>query len=115
MRKLLLVLAVLSGSLAQAQMGPVELGTYCGDDHRSPSKQIQKGLRALNQRDYPNASVYIGAALRQNDEDQHALYLKGELSMRTKKFHLAEAHWKQLVKRCPGYTRGRHTSTGTAR
>ena len=103
MRKLLLVLAVLSGSLAQAQMGPVELGTYCGDDHRSPSKQIQKGLRALNQRDYPNASVYIGAALRQNDEDQHALYLKGELSMRTKKFHLAEAHWKQLVKRCPGY------------
>ena len=42
--------------------------------------------------------------LRQNDEDQHALYLKGELSiLKPKKFHLAEAHWKKLVKRCPSY------------
>lgn len=103
MRKLLLVLAVLLGTFAFGQMGPIELGAYCGEEKNSPTKQIQKGLKALNQRDYPNASVYIGTALRLNDQDLHALYLKGELSMRTKKFHLAEAHWKQLVKRCPGY------------
>lgn len=103
MRRIFIVFALLLAVKASAQMGPVELGKHCGDDHRSATKQIQKAIRAMNQRDYPNASVYIGAALRQNDEDQHALYLKGELSIRTKKFHLAEAHWKQLVKRCPSY------------
>lgn len=103
MRKLLVAIAVLLVIPAEAQMGLVELGTHCSDDYRSPPKQIQKGLQALNQRDYPNAGIYIGAALRQDDDDQHALYLKGELSIRTKKFHLAEANWKQLVKLCPSY------------
>lgn len=103
MRRIFIVFSLLLAVKASAQMGPVELGKHCGDDHRSATKQIQKAIRAMNQRDYPNASVYIGAALRQNDEDQHALYLKGELSIRTKKFHLAEAHWKKLVKRCPSY------------
>ncbi|MAZ96882.1 MAG: hypothetical protein CMP53_05090 [Flavobacteriales bacterium] len=103
MRRIFIVFAVLFAIKVSAQKGPVELGNHCGDDHHSPTKQIQKAIRAMNQRDYPNATVYIGAALRQSDEDQHALYLKGELSIRTKKFHLAEAHWKQLVKRCPGY------------
>ncbi|NDH90153.1 MAG: hypothetical protein EBZ22_04590, partial [Flavobacteriia bacterium] len=53
--------------------------------------------------DYPNAQVYIGAALRQNENDQHALYLRGELSIRTGRTQIAEASWKRLVQRCPGY------------
>ena len=103
MKYRLSALLVFFGLLLQAQMGKVELGTYCGDDHRSPTREIERGLRALNMADYPNAQVYIGAALRQNEDDQHALYLRGELSMRTGKFQIAEASWKRLVQRCPAY------------
>ena len=103
MRKLLLLLIVLISTTLTAQLGKVVLGTYCGDDHASPSRQIQKGLQALNKGDYPNAGVFIGAALRQNEADQHALYLRGEWAMRTGKFPIAEGSWKRLTKRCPGY------------
>jgi hypothetical protein len=87
----------------RGQNGTVTLGLYCGDGGKSPVKQIQKAVRALNAKDYPSAQVYIGAALRVNEGDQHALYLKGEWAIRTSKFELAEAHWKRLVKRCPCY------------
>ena len=103
MRKVLLLLIILASSSVSAQLGKVELGNYCGDDHASSSRQIQKGLQALNKGDYPNAGVFIGAALRQNEADQHALYLRGEWAMRTGKFPIAEGSWKRLVKRCPGY------------
>ena len=103
MKYRLTALLVFFGLFLHAQMGKVELGTYCGDDHRSPTREIERGLRALNMADYPNAQVYIGAALRQNEDDQHALYLRGELSMRTGKFQIAEASWKRLVQRCPAY------------
>ena len=93
----------LTGFVLQAQPGKVILGEYCGDDHNSPTRQIEKGLRAINTGDYPNAQVYIGAALRQNESDQHALYLRGELSIRTGKIQIAEASWKRLVQRCPSY------------
>ena len=78
MRRLLLLLIVLTSTSLSAQLGEIALGNYCGDDHASASRQIQKGLQALNKGDYPNAQVYIGAALRQNEADQHALYLRGE-------------------------------------
>jgi outer membrane protein OmpA-like peptidoglycan-associated protein len=103
MRKLLLLLLTFLSVSLSAQLGEVVLGNYCGDDHASPSRQIQKGLQALNRGDYPNAGVYIGAALRQNEADQHALYLRGEWAMRTGKFPIAEGSWKRLTKRCPGY------------
>jgi len=103
MRKLLLLLLTFLSVSLSAQLGEVVLGNYCGDDHASPSRQIQKGLQALNKGDYPNAGVYIGAALRQNEADQHALYLRGEWAMRTGKFPIAEGSWKRLTKRCPGY------------
>ena len=103
MRKLLLLLLTFLSVSLSAQLGEVVLGNYCGDDHASPSRQIQKGLQALNKGDYPNAGVYIGAALRQNEADQHALYLRGEWAMRTCKFPIAEGSWKRLTKRCPGY------------
>jgi len=94
---------LLFGAAMFAQQGPVTLGNYCGDSHRSPDREIDKAVKALNAKDYPNAGVYIGAALRVNEGDQHALYLRGELGMRTKRFELAEASWKHLVQRCPGY------------
>lgn len=100
---ILLCFTLLGVAELVAQTGPVALGNYCGDSHRSPDREIQKGLRALNAKDYPNAQVYIGAALRQNEGDQHALYLRGELGMRTNRFELAEASWKRLVQRCPSY------------
>ena len=103
MRKLLLLLLTFLSVSLSAQLGEVVLVNYCGDDHASPSRQIQKGLQALNKGDYPNAGVYIGAALRQNEADQHALYLRGEWAMRTGKFPIAEGSWKRLTKRCPGY------------
>ena len=103
MRRSLVVLLFALPTFLLGQLGEVSLGTYCGDDHGSPSKQINKAVKSLNMKDYPNAGVYIGAALRQNDGDQHALYLKGEWAMRTKRYELAEANWKRLVKRCPGY------------
>ena len=103
MRKLLLLLLTFLSVSLSAQLGEVVLGNYCGDDHASPSRQIQKGLQALNKGDYHNAGVYIGAALRQNEADQHALYLRGEWAMRTGKFPIAEGSWKRLTKRCPGY------------
>ena len=103
MRKLLLLLLTFLSVSLSAQLGEVVLGNYCGDDHASPSRQIQKGLQALNKGDYPNAGVYIGAALRQNEADQHALYLRGEWAMRTGKFPIAEGSWKRFTKRCPGY------------
>ena len=103
MRHTLSLLLLFLGIALQAQPGKVTLGVYCGDDHNSPTRQIEKGLRALNIGDYPNAQVYIGAALRQNESDQHALYLRGELSIRTGKFQIAEASWKRLVQRCPSY------------
>ena len=103
MRKLLLLLLTFLSVSLSAQLGEVVLGNYCGDDHASPSRQIQKGLQALNKGDYPNAGVYIGAALRQNEADQHALYLRGEWAMRMGKFPIAEGSWKRLTKRCPGY------------
>jgi outer membrane protein OmpA-like peptidoglycan-associated protein len=103
LRTALLMILALSSTLAVAQQGPVSLGAYCGDSHRSPTRQIDKAVKALNAKDYPNAGVYIGAALRVNEGDQHALYLRGELGMRTKRFELAEASWKRLVQRCPGY------------
>ena len=94
---------VLFPEQGHGQNGTVTLGLYCGDGGKSPVKQIQKAVRALNAKDYPSAQVYIGAALRVNEGDQHALYLKGVWAIRTGKFELAEAHWKRLVKRCPGY------------
>ena len=101
MRRIFIVFSLLLAVKASAQMGPVELGKHCGDDHRSATKQIQKAIRAMNQRDYPNASVYIGAALRQNDEDQHALYLKGELSIRTKKISSRRGTLETISKTLP--------------
>ena len=103
MRPILSLIVFLTGLIVQAQPGKVVLGAYCGDDHKSPTRQIERGLRAINIRDYPNAQVYIGAALRLNENDQHALYLRGELSIRTGKMQVAEASWKRLVKRCPSY------------
>ena len=102
-RALVVALPTFFSLVASAQQGPVTLGAYCGDSHRSPTRQIDKAVKALNAKDYPNAGVYIGAALRVNEGDQHALYLRGELGMRTKRFELAEASWKRLVQRCPGY------------
>ena len=52
MRRLLLLLITLIGTTVSAQLGEVVLGNYCGDDHASPSRQIQKGLQALNKGDY---------------------------------------------------------------
>ena len=103
MRHALSLLLLFIGIALQAQPGKVTLGAYCGDDHKSPTREIEKGLRAINMGDYPNAQVYIGAALRQNENDQHALYLRGELSIRTGRIQIAEASWKRLVQRCPGY------------
>jgi tetratricopeptide (TPR) repeat protein len=103
MRHTLSLLLLFIGIALQAQPGKVTLGAYCGDDHKSPTREIEKGLRAINMGDYPNAQVYIGAALRQNESDQHALYLRGELSIRTGRIQIAEASWKRLVQRCPGY------------
>ena len=103
MRHILSLAFILIGLELQAQPVKVTLGTYCGGDYKSPTREIEKGLRAINMADYPNAQVYIGAALRQNENDQHALYLKGELSIRIGRIQIAEASWKQLVKRCPGY------------
>ena len=54
MRKVLLLLIILASSSLSAQLGKAELGDYCGDDHASPSRQIQKGLQALNKGDYPS-------------------------------------------------------------
>ncbi len=103
MRHILSLAFILIGLELQAQPVKVTLGTYCGGDYKSPTREIEKGLRAINMADYPNAQVYIGAALRQNENDQHALYLKGELSIRIGRIQIAEASWKQLVQRCPGY------------
>ncbi len=103
MRHILSLAFILIGLELQAQPVKVTLGTYCGGDHKSPTSEIEKGLRAINMGDYPNAQVYIGAALRQNENDQHALYLRGELSIRIGRIQIAEASWKQLVQRCPGY------------
>ena len=103
MRHILSLAFILIGLELQAQPVKVTLGTYCGGDYKSPTREIEKGLRAINMGDYPNAQVYIGAALRQNENDQHALYLRGELSIRIGRIQIAEASWKQLVKRCPGY------------
>ena len=103
MRHILSLAFILIGLELQAQPVKVTLGTYCGGDYKSPTREIEKGLRAINMADYPNAQVYIGAALRQNENDQHALYLKGELSIRIGRIQIAEASWKQLVQLCPGY------------
>ena len=103
MRHILSLAFILIGLELQAQPVKVTLGTYCGGDLKSPTSEIEKGLRAINMGDYPNAQVYIGAALRQNENDQHALYLRGELSIRIGRIQIAEASWKQLVQRCPGY------------
>ena len=103
MRHILSLAFILIGLELQAQPVKVTLGTYCGGDYKSPTREIEKGLRAINMGDYPNAQVYIGAALRQNENDQHALYLRGELSIRIGRIQIAEASWKQLVQRCPGY------------
>lgn len=103
MRHILSLAFILIGLELQAQPVKVTLGTYCDGDHKSPTREIEKGLRAINMGDYPNAQVYIGAALRQNENDQHALYLRGELSIRIGRIQIAEASWKQLVQRCPGY------------
>ena len=103
MRHILSLAFILIGLELQAQPVKVILGTYCGDDHKSSTREIEKGLRAINIGDYPNAQVYIGAALRQNENDQHALYLRGELSIRIGRIQIAEASWKQLVQLCPGY------------
>ena len=103
MRYTLSLIVLLFGLILQAQPGKVILGTYCGDDHYSPTREIEKAKRAINTGDYPNAQVYLRAAFRQNENDQHALYLLGELSIRTGKLQVAEASWKSLVKRCPGY------------
>ena len=103
MRHILSLAFILIGLELQAQPVKVTLGTYCGGDYKSPTREIDKGLRAINMGDYPNAQVYIGAALRQNENDQHALYLRGELSIRIGRIQIAEASWKQLVQLCPGY------------
>ena len=103
MRHILSLAFILIGLELQAQPVKVTLGTYCGGDYKSPTREIEKGLRAINMADYPNAQVYIGAALRQNENDQHALYLRGELSIRIGRIQIAEASWKQLVQLCPGY------------
>ena len=103
MRHILSLAFILIGLELQAQPVKVTLGTYCGGDYKSPTREIEKGLRAINIGDYPNAQVYIGAALRQNENDQHALYLRGELSIRIGRIQIAEASWKQLVQLCPGY------------
>jgi len=103
MRYTLSLIVFLFGLILQAQPGKVILGTYCGDDHYSPTREIEKAKRAINTGDYPNARVYLRAAFRQNENDQHALYLLGELSIRTGQLQVAEASWKSLVKRCPGY------------
>ena len=102
MRYTLSLIVLLFGLILQAQPGKVILGRYCGDDHYSPTREIEKAKRAINTGDYPNAQVYLRAAFRQNENDQHALYLLGELSIRTGKLQVAEASWKSLVKRCPG-------------
>lgn len=103
--KIVALVWALSGLLseARAQGGPIELGQVCGDNGRSNEKSIEKALRAANNKDYPTANVHIGAALRWEEQDQHALYLQGEVALRMRKMQHVEASWKRLVQRCPSY------------
>ena len=101
MRQHLLALIAFAASL-QLHAQQITLGTYCGDD-RSSTREITKAQRALEAKDYPTAQLYIGTALRINENDQHALYLRGELALRNRQIQIAEASWKRLVKDCPGY------------
>jgi hypothetical protein len=48
MRHTLSLLLLFIGIALQAQPGKVTLGAYCGDDHKSPTREIEKGLRAIN-------------------------------------------------------------------
>ncbi|MEY2963076.1 MAG: hypothetical protein RL754_337 [Bacteroidota bacterium] len=95
-----LFLLALVTSLSAQQA--ITLGTYCGDD-RSSTREINKALVALQKRDYPSAQLYIGTALRINENDQHAHYLRGELALKQKNVAIAEASWKRLIRDCPGY------------
>lgn len=83
---------VLFPEQGRGQNGTVTLGLYCGDGGKSPVKQIQKAVRALNAKDYPSAQVYIGAALRVNEGDQHALYLKAN-----GRFEPVSSNWPRLI------------------
>lgn len=88
---------------AIAQPGPIALGTTCNPDEQSPARAVSKAMQSIKNKDYPTAKVQLSGALRQDPNDLHALYLRGELSIRMRQLPVAAASWRMLVDKCPSY------------
>jgi len=97
---LVFVLGLILQNNAIAQ---VELGECDQDKSEKAAVQIDKALKAINNKDMKMASIYINNAFQMQENNAHALYLAGEVAIREKNLLKAEAHWTKLLAICPSY------------
>ena len=97
---LLACVACLWSLLAYAQ---VELGECEQEKNENADAQIQKALKALNNKDLRMANIYVNNALKFQENNVHALYLAGEIGLREKNLLKTEASWTMCLEVCPNY------------
>ncbi len=93
--------ALFASTALLAQTGPVQFGEAC--DGSDPDKVMVKAYKSFQREDYPTAQVQTGAALRINEFDVHALYLKGHIALRMRNVFQTQMAWQKLVEECPSY------------
>ena len=103
MKKLLLSAVMLLLVIAQG-FAQIELGECVQEERSDKGKaQINKALKAINQKNLKMANIYANNALKFYDKDADALYLLGEIGLREKNLFKTEANWTQLLDVCPDY------------
>lgn len=90
--------------LASIQLfAQVELGECDQEKNEKAEAQIQKALKALNQKNLKMASIYVGNAMKFQEDNVHALYLTGEIAIREGNLYQTEAAWAKTLEVCPNY------------
>lgn len=84
-------------------LAQVELGECTQDKSEKAEVQIQKALKALNNKDLNMASIYANNALKLQENNVHALYLMGEIGLRERNLLKTEASWAKVLDICPDY------------
>jgi len=90
--------------LASTQLfAQVELGECDQEKNEKADVQVMKALKALNQKDLKMASIYVGNAMKFQEDNVHALYLSGEIAIREGNLYQTEASWAKTLEVCPSY------------
>ncbi len=86
-----------------AAFAQVELGECDQEKNAKADEQIQKALKAINTKNLKMAAIYVGNAMKFQEDNVHAFYLTGEIAIREGNLYQTEAAWAKTLEICKDY------------